>query len=131
MKNPDCHFCNDTKKEPGFDTCVWCADPVGEVIAEDKVRLSPASIKRALSANNGVPSTTVPVDRDADYDALRQQLADVTAQLDEARSLLRETSKAILSHQAQQPMSNRIAAMLTKARAKVDRYLNKSNGVKP
>ncbi len=45
------------------------------------------------------------------------------AELAERDALLRETSKAILRHQAEQPMSHRLAAMLTKARAKIDRYL--------
>lgn len=45
------------------------------------------------------------------------------AELAERDALLQEASKAILRHQAEQPMSHRLAAMLTKVRAKIDRYL--------
>ena len=52
-----------------------------------------------------------------------QRLADAERRNAECMALLAETSKSILRHQAEQPMSNRLAGLLTKARAKVDRYL--------
>ena len=53
----------------------------------------------------------------------QQRLADAERRNSECMALLAETSKAILRHQAEQPMSNRLAGLLTKARAKVDRHL--------
>jgi len=55
--------------------------------------------------------------------SMRLRLADAERRNAECMALLAETSKSILRHQAEQPMSNRLAGLLTKARAKVDRYL--------
>lgn len=60
---------------------------------------------------------------DIEVERLQQRLADAERRNAECMALLAETSKAILRHQAEQPMSNRLAGLLTKARAKVDRYL--------
>ncbi len=64
-------------------------------------------------------------------DNLQQRLADAERRNAECMALLAETSKSILRHQAEQPMSNRLAGLLTKARAKVDRYLKAALNPKP
>lgn len=61
---------------------------------------------------------------------LRKKLAAAEQRIADALQLLAETSKAILHHQANQPMSHRLEGLLTKARAKVDRYL-KSAALNP
>jgi len=61
--------------------------------------------------------------RAGERDDLQQRLAAAERRNAECMALLAETSKSILRHQAEQPMSNRLAGLLTKARAKVDRYL--------
>lgn len=57
------------------------------------------------------------------YNALISDHAAAEQRIAHALQLLAETSKAILHHQANQPMSHRLEGLLTKARAKVDRYL--------
>lgn len=59
-----------------------------------------------------------------------KRMGELAKRLTVAEQLLQETSKAILRHQAEQPMSKRLSGLLTKARASVDRHL-KGAALKP
>ena len=63
-------------------------------------------------------------------DEMGHQCIALQQRLTVAEQLLQETSKAILRHQAEQPMSKRLSGLLTKARASVDRHL-KGAALKP
>jgi hypothetical protein len=88
-------------------------EEVFDAVCKDRDQLK--GIASAYIASDG--------EKDLRLAAAEQRIAD-------ALQLLAETSKAILHHQANQPMSHRLEGLLTKARAKVDRYL-KSAALNP
>lgn len=85
------------------------ADKGGRDLIESKAR--EAALREELDmVRKAVPNST-------------RELVSIQQRLAVADQLLQETSKAILRHQAEQPMSKRLSGLLTKARASVDRHL--------
>ncbi len=61
----------------------------------------------------------------AERDALQQRLNETDAENDRLRSMLEIVSKGILRHQAEQPMSLRLARNLTKIRTDIKKVMEK------
>ena len=61
----------------------------------------------------------------AERDALQQRLNETDAENDRLRSMLEIASKGILFHQAEQPMSLRLARNLSKIRTDIKKVMEK------
>lgn len=102
-----------------------CPDSNGDYVRYVDHAKELAALRAELAIVTGQKETWLEVSKKASRNAseAEERLADAERRNAEMRGLLAETSKAILRHQAEQPMSHRPAGLLTKARAKIDRYL--------